>query len=128
MDWITVIANAISQLAVITKERLLSLLVLGLFVFGMYVQYDTIQEQDKAIREQEAKCSELLAKVREDNRISYNEQTTLFQNQINEFVLKKNRENDSVYSYFNGLIRKYNTKVGKINNELDKLKENEITN
>jgi hypothetical protein len=70
----------------------------------------------------------LIEKIREDNRLSYNEQTLLFQTQINEFVLKKNKENDSIYDYFYTIIRKYNSKVGKINNELDKIKQNEIIN
>jgi hypothetical protein len=128
MDWITTLVNAITQLAVITKERLLMLVVLGLFVFGLYSQYNTIEEQKKARELQEKRCSDLIEKIREDNRISYNEQTLLFQTQINEFVLKKNKENDSIYDYFYTIIRKYNSKVGKINNELDKIKQNEIIN
>jgi hypothetical protein len=128
MDWITTLVNAITQLAVITKERLLTLVVLGLFVFGLYSQYNTIQEEKTAGELQEKRCSDLIEKIREDNRLSYNEQTLLFQTQINEFVLKKNKENDSIYDYFYTIIRKYNSKVGKINNELDKIKQNEIIN
>jgi len=128
MDWITTLVNAITQLAVITKERLLTLVVLGLFVFGLYSQYNTIQEEKTARELQEKRCSDLIEKIREDNRLSYNEQTLLFQTQINEFVLKKNKENDSIYDYFYTIIRKYNSKVGKINNELDKIKQNEIIN
>jgi hypothetical protein len=128
MDWITTVTNAITQLAVITKERLLMLVVLGLFVYGFYVQHNTVVEERAARKAQEDKCSELVAKIREDNRISYNEQTLLFQNQINEFVVNKNKENDSIYNYFFTLIRKYNIKVSKINNELDKIKQNESIN
>jgi uncharacterized protein with von Willebrand factor type A (vWA) domain len=102
--------------------------VVGLFVFGLYSQYQTIQEKEAKIAQHEKNCSELISKIREDNRISYNSQTILFQNQINEFVLKKNHENDSVYTYFFDLIRKYNFKITKINSELDKLKANEVIN
>jgi hypothetical protein len=128
MDWITTIANAISQLSTVAKERLVVLIVVGLFVFGLYSQYQTIQEKEAKITQHEKNCSELISKIREDNRISYNSQTILFQNQINEFVLKKNHENDSVYNYFFDLIRKYNFKITKINSELDKLKANEVIN
>jgi hypothetical protein len=128
MEWITILANAISQLSTVAKERLVVLIVVGLFVFGLYSQYQTIQEKEAKITQHEKNCSELISKIREDNRISYNSQTILFQNQINEFVLKKNHENDSVYNYFFDLIRKYNFKITKINSELDKLKANEVIN
>jgi hypothetical protein len=128
MDWITTIVNAITQLSTVAKERLVVLIVVGLFVFGLYSQYQTIQEKEAKIAQHEKNCSELISKIREDNRISYNSQTILFQNQINEFVLKKNHENDSVYNYFFDLIRKYNFKITKINSELDKLKANEVIN
>lgn len=128
MDWINVLVNAITQLAVITKERLLMLVVLSLFVYGFYVQHKTVVEERAERKAQEDKCSDLVAKIREDNRLSYNQQTLLFQNQINDFVIKKNKENDSIYNYFFTLIRKYNIKVSKINNELDKLKQNENVN
>ena len=128
MDWITTIVNAITQLSTVAKERLVVLIVVGLFVFGLYSQYQTIQEKEAKITQHEKNCSELISKIREDNRISYNSQTILFQNQINEFVLKKNHENDSVYNYFFDLIRKYNFKITKINSELDKLKANEVIN
>jgi hypothetical protein len=128
MDWITTIVNAITQLSTVAKERLVVLIVVGLFVFGLYSQYQTIQEKEAKITQHEKNCSELISKIREDNRISYNSQTILFQNQINEFVLKKNHENDSVYTYFFDLIRKYNFKITKINSELDKLKANEVIN
>jgi hypothetical protein len=128
MDWITTLVNAITQLSTVKKERLLGLIVLGLFVFGFYIQYNMIQEEKIARNEQEKRCSEMIQKIRDDERINYNNQTIIFQNQINSFVLQKNKENDSIYTYFYDLIRKYNIKVGKINNELDKLKQNEIIN
>jgi hypothetical protein len=128
MDWITTLVNAITQLSTVKKERLLGLIVLGLFVFGFYIQYNMIQEEKIARSEQEKRCSEMIQKIRDDERINYNNQTIIFQNQINSFVLQKNKENDSIYTYFYDLIRKYNIKVGKINNELDKLKQNETIN
>jgi hypothetical protein len=128
MEWITTLVNAITQLAVITKERLLMLVVLGLFVFGLYTQHQTINEKELKLSQHEKNCSDLISKIREENRINYNSQTMLFQKQINEFVLKKNHENDSVYTYFFGLIRNYNSKITKINAELDKIKKNEDIN
>lgn len=125
MDWITAISNAFTQLAAISKERLSTLLVIGLFVFGFYSQYSTIQDQKEQIKLHEENCTQLVAKIREENRVQYDEQTNLFQKQINEFILRKNKENDSVYNYFYNLTRKHSYKVKQISNEIETIKEHE---
>lgn len=121
MDWITTIANALTQLSIITKERLVVLVILSLFVFGFYSQYSTIQEQKLTLKEHEKNCSDLIYKIREDNRVSDSKRANLFQDQINEFILRKNRENDSIHTYFFNTIRKYNSKISSIDKELNNM-------
>lgn len=123
MDWITTIVNALTQLSVITKERLVVLVILSLFVFGFYSQYSTIQDQKLTLKTHEENCSNLIAKIREDNRISDSKRADLFQNQINEFILRKNRENDSIYTYFFNTIRKYNARINNIDKELNTMSD-----
>ena len=132
MEWIKAIADAVTQLSVVKKERLAALVILGLFIFGFVIQHNIIQtqkedseKQKNALLEHEKHCSDLIAKIREDERLRSNNQITLFQNQINDFVIEKNKQNDSVHTYFFNIIKKYNLRINKINNEIDNIKDYE---
>lgn len=119
MNWLESITNFFAQLSTIPKERLATLVILGLSGFIIWFLYSEGKEKDIRIVEQEKVCSELVARIRENERIDYDERTKLFQKQINDFIIQKNIENDSIYNYFYSQIRKYNNKINKINQELE---------
>lgn len=125
MDWITSISNAFTQLANLSKERLSTLVILALFVFGFYMQYKRIESLELKDEKHGAQCTSVIHDLRIEHNKSMQLQAVKFQDQIDSFILKKNVENDSVYNYFYSVIRKYNKKILNINEELHLVTEKE---
>lgn len=125
MEWITSIANAFSQLATISKERLGTLIIIALLVFILWYQNDQINSLKIKDDAHDKQCTEAIQKLRETHNIEMNKTTAMLQDQLNKFIIQKTIETDSIYDYFSKQIRKYDKRVNTINTTLKTLDEHE---
>lgn len=128
MDWITTIVSAFTSLATLAKGRLAELIVIGAFVAVIAYMYQDNQSLKETAKTQETLCNDRVVAIRIDADKRVASQAELFQTQINEFILRKNTENDSIYTVLYNRIRQNNIKVNSINNQLDVIKDENINN
>lgn len=128
MNWITTIVSAFTSLATLAKGRLAELIVIGAFVVVITYMYQDNQSLKETAKIQETLCNDRVVAIRTDADKRVATQAELFQTQINEFILRKNTENDSIYTVLYNRVRQNNIKVNSINNQLDVIKDESINN
>ena len=118
MEQIASVINSLATVLTANKERIYTILLIGIFVYALYYQHSQIDSLNLELSKHKEHEDEYKKKAESDCLESMKIQRSEF----DKYFVESNREKDSTFKAFRSEISNANSKYNSLNRELNKIK------